>query len=258
MTTLARGVTNLWLKSPEDVVILQAIRTPLTRAKKGGLRHTYPEDLVSQLFHSVRERGAVIADRVEDVCIGNVCAELGFAKTGRMALNHSGFNPIMTTFSTTNRQCASGLQAVVNIANAIQVGQIAVGLGGGVESMTRNYFQTRGIPLDLSPEMRNTSVKSASECLLPMGITSENVASRYGISRSDQDMYALSSHQRAYKAQSEGLYDAEIVPVHTKDDSGVAVIIDKDDGIRPSATLESLAKLQPVFKNDGSSTAGNS
>lgn len=207
------------------------------------------------------KRAGIEAKEVQDVLIGNVLAELGFAKTGRMALNHAGF-PVSTTFHTVNRQCSSSLQALTHQAHAIMAGQIDVALAGGVESMSKNYA-TRGIPVDVGPNLRRTKLKSAADCLMPMGITSENVARRYGITRQMQDDYALTSHTRASEAQASGRFDSEIVPieydvVHEPDVSPVTMRIDKDDSIRPGVTKERLAKLKPAFLESGSSTAGNS
>jgi acetyl-CoA acyltransferase 1 len=136
------------------------------------------------MAESVRRANIQPGD-VNDVLIGNVLAELGFAKTGRMALNHYGF-PNSTTFHTVNRQCSSSLQAITHLAHAIMAGQIGVALGGGVESMSRNYG-SRGVPQDVSPHLRNSKVKDARDCLMPMGMTSENVAERYEIGREAQD-----------------------------------------------------------------------
>ena len=115
--------------------------------------------------------------KIDDVCIGTVLAELGGSKAGRMAANHVGI-PTTTSFSTVNRACASGLSAITSIANSIAVGQIDVGIAGGMESMTRNYG-SRAIPTELWPEMKDSPVKEARDCIMSMGITSENVASRY-------------------------------------------------------------------------------
>jgi acetyl-CoA acyltransferase 1 len=179
-----------------------------------------------------------------------------------MAANHVGI-PTTTSFSTTNRACASGLSAITNIGNAIAVGQIDVGIAGGMESMTRNYG-SRAIPTELWHELKNSPVKEARDCIMSMGITSENVASRYGVSRADQDAFAAQSHLRAAKARDTGLFDAEIVPVDTRwiepetPENVKNVTVSKDDGIRPTTTVEKLAAMKPAFKADGTSTAGNS
>ncbi len=206
------------------------------------------------------QRANVQPEDVNDVLIGTVLGELGFAKTGRMCINHAGF-PNSTTFHTVNRQCSSSLQAITHLAHAIMVGQIDVGLAGGVESMSRNYG-TKGIPVDVSPRLKESANRHARECLLPMGVTSENVAERYGVSRADQDAFALESHRRAGEARGSGRFAKEIVPinVHTTDVEGNAVetVVDTDDGIRTGLTIEKMSSLKPVFKENGGSTAGNS
>jgi acetyl-CoA acyltransferase 1 len=179
-----------------------------------------------------------------------------------MAANHVGI-PTTTSFSTTNRACASGLSAITNIANAIAIGQIDVGIGGGMESMTRNYG-SRAIPTELWHELKDSPVKEARDCIMSMGITSENVAARYSVSRADQDAFAAESHRRAAKARSSGLFDAETVPVTTRwiepenPEDVQTVTVTQDDGIRPNTTVEKLSTMKPAFKSDGTSTAGNS
>jgi acetyl-CoA acyltransferase 1 len=183
-----------------------------------------------------------------------------------MAMNHIGI-PTTTSFYTVNRACSSGLSAITNVSQQIATGMIDIGIGGGMESMTRNYG-SRAIPVDLWPELKESEVKDARDCIMPMGLTSENVAERYGVSRADQDAFAVMSHQRAAKAQAEGLFDKEIVPVETiyqeVDKKGEKVgelqniTVTKDDGIRANASLEGMQKLKPAFKENGTSTAGNS
>jgi len=179
-----------------------------------------------------------------------------------MAMLHAGY-PFTTAFNTVNRQCSSGLQAITSVAANIQTGMISVGIGGGVESMTRNYG-SRAIPQDLSPELKRSPIQDALDCIMPMGITSENVSSRYGVSREDQDRFAAASHQKASAAQNSGLFDAEIVPMETRwidpenPEQVSRKLISNDDGIRHNASFESMSKLKPAFKQDGCSTAGNS
>lgn len=179
-----------------------------------------------------------------------------------MAVNHIGI-PTTTSFSTVNRACASGLSAITSIANSIAVGQIDVGIAGGMESMTRNYG-SRAIPTELWPEMKESQVKDARDCIMSMGITSENVASRYGVSRADQDAFAAESQRRAAAAQAAGRFDEETVPVTTRwvepemPEQKKTVTVTKDDGIRANTTVEKLASMKPAFKSDGTSTAGNS
>jgi acetyl-CoA acyltransferase 1 len=206
------------------------------------------------------QRAKIEPGQVNDVLIGNVLAELGFAKTGRMALNAAGF-PNSTTFHTVNRQCSSSLQAITHVSHSILSGQIEVGLAGGVESMSRNYA-SRGIPTDVSTTLKDASVKDARDCLMPMLQTSENVASRYGISRREQDEFAAESQKRASEAQKAGRFNAEIVPIHARHvsegiDEITYQIVDRDEGVRHGATVEKLSTLKPVLEN-GFSTAGNS
>ncbi|KAH7134428.1 Thiolase, N-terminal domain-containing protein [Dactylonectria macrodidyma] len=255
------GLRALRSKAPNDVVILSAVRSPITRSFKGGFKDAWPEDILAPVMAEAPKRANIEPKDVQDVLIGNVLAELGFAKTGRMALLHAGF-PVTTTFHTVNRQCSSSLQAITHLANCINAGQINVAMAGGVESMSKNY-QTRGVPADVGPTLRNTGVQSAADCLMPMGITSENVATRYGISRRMQDEFALTSHTRAFHAQSTGRFDSEIVPIevvtaNSETGEQTRVRVEVDDTIRPNVTLEKLAKLKPAFIDNGGSTAGNS
>ena len=184
-----------------------------------------------------------------------------------MALNHVGY-PSSTSLYTVNRACASSLQAITTIADSISVGRIDMGIGAGMESMTKNYG-SKAVPTQLWPELKESPVKDARDCIMPIGITSEIVAERYGISRADQDAFGAASHNRASKAQQEGLFDKEIVPVTVTNPPAESdgsptprpaetVTVSKDDGIRHNASTESMAKLKPVFKETGTTTAGNS
>ncbi|KAL4752383.1 hypothetical protein BDW72DRAFT_211977 [Aspergillus terricola var. indicus] len=248
-------------RTPNDIILLSAVRSPITRAFKGGFRDSHPEDLLIPILQASLQRANIAPDSVNDVLIGNVLAELGFAKTGRTALNAAGFNPTKTTFHTVNRQCSSSLQAITHIAHAIAVGQMEVGIAGGVESMSRNYNPARGIPRDVSPLLKECGVKDATDCLLPMLVTSENVAKRYGVGRREQDQFAAESQRKAVLAQAEGRF-SEIVPVRTRrvnpeSESETFEVVDRDDGVRQGVTVEKLAALKPVLEG-GASTAGNS
>jgi acetyl-CoA acyltransferase 1 len=263
---LRRGFSNIMRKADDDVVILSSLRTPITRATKGQLSSAYPE----QLLHTVLKATLAAVPNldpslIDDVCVGVVLSELGGSKAGRMAMNHAGFPPT-TSFYTTNRACSSGLQAITNVAHSIAMGQINIGIGGGMESMTRNYA-SKAIPLDLWPELKDGE-RDTRDCIMPMGLTSENVAERYGVSREEQDEFAVESHRKAAQAQAKGWFSKEIVPVKTRwqeiGKGGVKigeekdVIVTQDDGIRKDASLEGMKKLKPAFKENGTSTAGNS
>ncbi|KAK4691597.1 acetyl-CoA acyltransferase 1, partial [Lecanoromycetidae sp. Uapishka_2] len=266
MNQFQSGLKNILQKHPNDVVFLSALRTPITRGYKGGLRNAYPEQMLAAVrFHHSWVFGLGLT--FPDVAVGTVLSELGGSKAGRMALNHVGY-PTSTALYTVNRACASSLQAITSIADSIAIGRIDMGIGAGMESMTKNYG-SKAVPTQLWPELKKSEVKEARDCIMPMGITSENVADRYGVSRVDQDAFGAASHQRASKAQREGLFDKEIVPISVTNPPGEGngsptpqpaetVEVSKDDGIRHNASAESMSKLKPVFKETGATTAGNS
>lgn len=261
---IQKGAKNILSKQPNDIVILSALRTPVTRAKKGGFKDAYDHELLAHVLKATLAANPNLDPKVvQDIQIGTVLSELGGSKAGRMAANHVGY-PETASFQTINRACSSGLAAITSIAHAIAVGSIDVGIGGGMESMTKNYG-SRAIPTQLWEELANSPVKEARDCIMSMGITAENVAERYGVSRADQDAFAVASHLKAAKAQKEGLYDKEIVSVTTRShpnpevpEQVEEVTISKDDGIRANSSIESLAKMKPAFKADGTATAGNS
>jgi acetyl-CoA acyltransferase 1 len=158
---------------------------------------------------------------------------------------------------TVNRQCSSGLQAIADVAAAIRSGLYPVGIAGGVETMSSNAMVFSGrIPSVVKKHDK------ASQCLLPMGITSENVAAKFHVSRQEQDALAVKSHQRAARAIEMGRFQDEIVPIRTsiKDKKTGAwqdIVFDTDDGVRANISPAALGKLKPVFRNGGSTTAGN-
>ncbi|GJN87723.1 hypothetical protein Rhopal_000678-T1 [Rhodotorula paludigena] len=254
----ARGKQALLAKNPDDVVVVAAVRTPITRAKKGGLKDACPEDMLKAVFEGVVERSGIRKDLVEEIQVGNVLPAGGGATVARMAQLAAGF-PTTSSVATLNRQCSSGLIAVNHIALQIAAGQIDVGIGAGVESMTQGYGA------GAMPEKMSESVmenEQAADCLLPMGITSENVATEYKVTREAQDAFAAASFQRAAAAQKAGKFKAEIVPVKTKwvdpkSDEEKEITVTEDDGIRDGVTKESLSKLKPVFSKTGSTHAGN-
>jgi acetyl-CoA acyltransferase 1 len=198
----------------------------------------------------------VFLQDVEDVQVGTVLAAGGGATEAKMALFAAGY-PDTVSLATTNRQCSSGLQAFVNVAGAIRNGQIKIGVAAGVESMSQHGFQN-GVG-NLNPKIMK--VPAAADCLIPMGITSENVAEAHKISRQIQDEFAANSQIKASKAQKNGLFKDEIVPVVTvtKDADGkeTPITVSADDGIRVTDAA-GLGQLKPAFKKDGSTTAGNS
>lgn len=244
--------------SLDDVVIVSACRTPLTKAKRGGLRDTPVDDLVATVLQETLRRTGVEPEAVGDVCFGSVLGPSSQrANECRMAMFFAGF-PDTVPVHTVNRQCSSGLQAIAAVAASIKSGYYTIGIAGGVESMTTNPMAWEG---GVNPRVAEN--KSAADCLLPMGLTSENVAAQFGLTRQDQDEFAAKSHAKAAAAQAAGKFREEIVPVRTilkdpKTGEEKRAIIDADDGIRPGTTAAQLAGLRPAFKKSGTTTAGNS
>jgi acetyl-CoA acyltransferase 1 len=243
-------------KRDDDVVIVACCRTAICKAKRGAFKDTHWTELLVAVLKGVVERGGVSGEIVEDVQVGTVLAAGGGATEAKMAAFAAGY-PDTVALASTNRQCSSGLQAVANIAAAIRAGYIKVGVAAGVESMSTHSFES-GVG-KLNPSLMSS--KGAADCLIPMGITSENVAAQNGITREYQDAFAAESQQRAAKAQAAGHFKDEILPVSVtvkqEDGTTKTVVVDKDEGIR-ATTAEQLAKLRPAFKKDGTTTAGNS
>lgn len=261
---IQKGLKNVLAKNPNDIVILSSLRTPVTRAKKGGFKDAHDHEMLAAVLAAIRAKHPNLdPSKVEDIQIGTVLSELGGSKAGRMASLHVGW-PSTSSFQTVNRACSSGLAAITGVAHSIAVGQIDVGIGGGMESMTRNYG-SRAIPTALWEDLKNSPVQDAKDCIMSMGITAENVAERYGVGRREQDEFAVASHTKAAKAQKEGLFDEEIVSVTTKwkpnpevPEQTEEITVSKDDGIRPGSNVEKLGTMKAAFKENGTATAGNS
>jgi len=252
MNSFVAGTT----KSDDDVVIVAAIRTAIGKAKRGSFKDTHWTDLLVAVLKGVVAKAGVEPGIVEDVQVGTVLAAGGGASEAKMALFNAGF-PDTVSLATTNRQCSSGLQAFANVAASIRSGYYSIGIAAGVESMSQHGFD--GGVGKLNPTLLKS--KDAADCLIPMGVTSENVAAKYGINREDQDAFAARSQNLAAAAQKAGNFKEEILPVTVtikkEDGSSETKVVDQDDGIR-ATTPEQLAKLKPAFKKDGSTTAGNS
>lgn len=254
-----RSVTNRTStekkRSANDVVVVCALRTPVGKAK-GQFAELHWTELLAHVLKSVMGRTSVPFDAVEDIQVGIAQAQLGGAYESRMAAFNAGF-PSKVSVATTNRFCSSGLQAFSNVASAISSGYMRIGIASGVESMSTT---PRAQTLTYSEKSQTTDL--ARDCLMPMGITSENVAKRFGINRERQDQFAVESQKKALAARSSGKFTDEIepVPVTITDADGNKSIrkVEHDEGIRPDTSLESLAKLKPAFSSDGLSTAGNS
>src|SRR4051812_26204827 len=238
------------------VVIASAVRTPFTRALKGEFKDTRPDTLAAvAIKEAVARVPGLKKEEVEDVILGCAMpeAEQGM-NVARLASMLAGL-PDSVPAMTINRFCSSGSQSVANLADAINAGRIQVGIGGGLESMT--LIPMGGNKVSANPEV----MEQHPEVYTSMGATAENVGSRFGVSRADQDQFAFQSQQKAAKARADGKFKEEIVAVKTKvyDDNGNGneVTVSEDTILRPETTLEGLAKLKPAFNAKGTGTAGN-
>ncbi|MHB1384787.1 MAG: thiolase family protein [Bellilinea sp.] len=251
-----------------EVVIVDAVRTPIG-ALGGALAGVRPDDLAAHVIRSLVERTQVPLDLIEEVYFG--CANQAGEdnrNVARMAALLAGL-PVETAGVTINRLCASGLNAVNMAVRAIRAGEGEIFIAGGVESMSRAPYALpkadRGFPFgnltayDTSLGWRFPNPQM--EALYgtdSMGVTAENVADMTGITREEQDAFALQSNQRAVAAMDSGKFSAEIVPVPVPQRKGDPLTVSLDERPRRDTTLESLAKLKPAFRKDGSVTAGNS
>ena len=245
--------------SDDDVVIVSYCRTALGKAGKGSFKDTLPEILTSSVIKELLKRGNVKPQQVQEIVFGNVLSNGAGFMSARMSQFLAGL-PEEVSLMTVNRLCSSGLQAVMNVAYSIASKQIDIGIGGGVESMSIYDMNNLVDGEKVSDEVFNNP--KAANCMIPMGITSENVAEQFKVDRKSQDTLACESHRKANQAQKNGWSKDEIVPVATriKDKAGNSkeIIVDQDEGIRVQTTMESLGKLKASFKQGGTTTAGNS
>jgi len=251
-----------------EAVVVATARTPIGRYG-GQLKDVRPDDLAAIVLREVCERAHIKPAEVSDVILG--CANQAGEdnrNVARMALLLAGF-PVEVPGQTVNRLCGSGMQATIAAAREIQVGAADIVVAGGVESMTRapwvmpkpdaSFPRGSQTVYDTAIGWRLVNPKMAELYgTLQMGETAERVAQKYEVSREDQDMFSLRSHQRAVAAQQSGRLAEEIVPVVVPQRKGDALLLSADEGPRPDTSLEALAKLRPAFAEHGSVTAGNS
>ncbi len=235
-------------------VIVDCVRTPIGRANKdkGVFREVRSDDLAVQVIKALVERTGINPNEIEDVVLGNT------QQQGEQGLNAARVVGLMaglathTGGTTVNRLCGSSLQAINQATHAIMAGFEDVQIVGGLEHM-QHIPMDAGI--DLNPKLFHRTSKGA----LAMGVTAEFLAQTQGISREEQDRFALRSHQLAAAAQAKGEFKREMLPIWGRDEAGGRLLVDRDQCVRPDATMESLAALKPAFMPGmGTVTAGNS
>lgn len=245
----------------KDVVIVAAARTPCGKANKGSLRFTPPDTLGGEVIKALLERAPNLQpEMIDDVILGCAFPEAAQGlNIARQAAALGGLPPSVPA-ATMNRFCSSGLQTIAQAAERIMVGAADTIIAGGVESMS--LVPMGGYVVHPNPDL----VENYPEIYINMGLTAENVAEKYNVSRQDQDAFAYRSHRRSINAWENGYFDEQIVPVKVKEKRVTAdgeieekeFIFDQDEGPRPDTSEEILAKLNPVFKQGGTVTAGNS
>jgi acetyl-CoA acyltransferase len=244
-----------------EAVIVSAVRTPVGKGKRGGLATVRPDELAAEVVKSLLSKTpALDPGEIDDVILG--CAfpegEQGL-NMARMVALRAGL-PQSVPGETINRYCASGLQSIAHAAYAIQSGQMDAVVAGGVESMS--MVPMMGYKFSVNPYF----AMELPHYYTNMGLTAENVALKYEVSREEQDEFSLRSHQRAAAAVQSGKFDPELVPIEVElkelDAEGRPVTrnftVKRDEGPRTDTSLEALAKLKPAFKEGGTVTAGNS
>ncbi|HCQ3508377.1 TPA: thiolase family protein [Staphylococcus aureus] len=245
----------------QEAYIVAYGRSAAAKAKQGALFHERPDDVAAKVLQGVLKRidGKFNKNMIEDVIVGTAFPEglqgQNIARTIALRARLSDTVPGQTV----NRYCSSGLQTIAIAANQIMAGQGDILVAGGVELMS-------AVPMGGNEPTNNPTLQYDDiGASYPMGLTAENVASQFDVSREDQDAYAVRSHQRAYDAQRDGRFKDEIIPIRVNSveytNAGPKVhtnIFDQDEFIRPDTTMEALAKLRTVFKADGTVTAGTS
>ncbi|HDE3498415.1 TPA: thiolase family protein [Staphylococcus aureus] len=245
----------------QEAYIVAYGRSAAAKAKQGALFHERPDDVAAKVLQGVLKRidGKFNKNMIEDVIVGTAFPEgLQGQNIARTIALRTGLSDTVPG-QTVNRYCSSGLQTIAIAANQIMAGQVDILVAGGVELMS-------AVPMGGNEPTNNPTLQYDDiGASYPMGLTAENVASQFDVSREDQDAYAVRSHQRAYDAQRDGRFKDEIIPIQVNSVEYTNVgpkvhtnIFDQDEFIRPDTTMEALAKLRTVFKADGTVTAGTS
>lgn len=243
----------------KEAVIVSAVRTPIGKAKRGGLATVRPDEMGATVIKELLNRTPNLDPaQIEDVVLGCAFPEgeqgMNFART----ISIRAGLPDSVPAETINRYCSSGVQSIAHVANAIQAGQIEIGIGGGVESMS--MVPMMGYKFSPNPQF----AMELPHYYTNMGLTAENVAVKYGITREQQDEFALHSNLKAARAVDGGVFDPELIPIDVEVNEYVdgksvkrTFTVKRDEGPRGDSTLDGLAKLKPAFKDGGTVTAGN-
>ena len=244
-----------------EPVIVAASRTPVGKAKRGSLATKRPDEMAVAVVNDLlaRAEGLQPAD-IDDLVLGCAFPEGPQGMNVARMVGLGAGLPVSVPAETINRFCASGIQSIAHIAYAIMAGQLKVALAGGTESMS--MVPMTGFKFAPDPNM----AVEAPESFTNMGLTDENVAEKYGISREDQDAFSLRSHQRATAAVESGVFDSQIIPLEVKivepagngQQQEKTFTFSRDEGPRSDTSMDALARLRPAFKQDGTVTAGNS
>lgn len=246
----------------QDAVIVSGSRTPIGRFG-GAFKDVSASELGSLAIKAALEQANIRPDQVDEVVLGNALqtTEAGYA--ARLASLGAGIPAEVPTIAM-NRQCSSGLEAINMAALMVKTGEVEIAVAGGIENMSQSPYlvgyKVRFDGLGMGDGALTDSLIQGLGCpvnLYHMGVTAENVAERFGVSREDQDELAAVSHERAVAAIKGGRFDHQISPVTVPQRRGDPIIVSKDEGPREDSTLERLAQLSPVFKKDGTVTAGN-
>lgn len=234
-------------------VIVAYGRSAICRAKKGGLSRAHPIDWSAQVLEGVLRRAPQLSpEEISDLVVGCAMPVKGLNLNAARLIAQRAQIPDQVCAQTINRFCASGLQAMATCANAILAGQEEIMVAGGVEDMTHT-FRTAD-PADRNPWL----VEHVPGAYMGMGITAENVAARYGITRSEMEQMALESHQKAAVAQDAGGLNQAIIPVKVQTETGEWSTLTRDEGVRRNTSLEEMAAMKPCFLENGLVTAATS
>ena len=250
------------MANPKEVVIIDGVRTPVGRFG-GAFKDMRASDLGTIAISAALERSGVSPEAVDEVIMGNVLQASETGYTARRAMLAAGI-PDHVPAMTINRACSSGLESINLAVQAIMTGESEVVVAGGMDSMSQAPYLMMGNRFD-GPRMGDVTVVDSLVMGLNcpiydyhMGVTAENVAERFDVTRTSQDELAVISHERAVAAQDAGYFDSQIVPVPVPQRRGEPLVVTRDEQPRAETTMEGLARLKPVFKEGGSVTAGNS